>query len=114
MGCGPGHIPYGTGSPYDGFTTKDLIGLLKTLDQSILTTTPGMGAITSASVNGKTFTFSTSSSAASDPFSAISAKKVQLSDWINFCENGVWPPNRSRAIGVVRLPYYATPNPCPC
>ena len=113
MGCGPGFIPYGTGSPFDGFTTADLIGLLKTLDQSILTTTPGMGAITSASVNGKTFTFSTSTSASSDPFSAVDSKKVQVSDWINYTENGVWPPKRNQAIGVFRG-MAAAPNPCGC
>jgi hypothetical protein len=111
MGCGPGHVPKYSGDEYAGLTTAELYAALKPIDHAIINRAPGVGAITSASVNGKSFTYSTST-AASDPLSALRAAKTKILDWINWCENGVPPPQRNRAIGVMRWPSGGSEYPC--
>jgi hypothetical protein len=45
--------------PYKHCTTQEILDLLKIVDDAIRNHRPGVGALTSASVNGKSFTYST-------------------------------------------------------
>jgi hypothetical protein len=111
MACGPGHVLPEWGGPYVFWTSEDLINAIKKIDQAIQNSAPGVGTLTSASINGKTFTFQTGSGV-SDPLAQLASQKSELVKLYQLTTTGTYNGPTNRAVGVMRMPYYGTPNPC--
>jgi hypothetical protein len=77
---------------------KALMQIDATLSRSI-GAAGGVGNITSASLNGKSFTFGTSTAPGVSTMAELTNQKNILMKWWQFYEQGVWSsPNRAVAV----------------
>ena len=64
--------------PYFGRTRTEIVALMKPVDDAIAANVAGVGSVTSASENGKSFTFSQTTAAGEDSFTALLRRKKLL------------------------------------
>ena len=110
MGCGTGYVPIWHKSPYAGWETSRIKAALKKLDDSLSARAPGATNVTSASVNGKSFTFDSTSSGMTQ-LGQITEEKMLLLDALSWAETGMGL-HSNRAIGVMRAPYGISSGCC--
>ena len=108
MGCGTV-----SSGPYKAFTTQEILDLLKVVDDAIKAHKPGSGALTSASVNGKSFTYAANTS----DTDSLSSLLRQRNDLLNALADATGNPdlagNPSRTTAVFRTGWGTTSN-CGC
>jgi hypothetical protein len=105
-----GYVPrWFYGRQYVGWYEKEVLTQLKKVDNAIMARSPGSGNVTSASVNGKSFTFQESQGV--DSLTQLASEKDVLLDALDACR-GIFNGPRNRSIAVQRLPFYGMPNAC--
>lgn len=104
MGCGPGYVKPEWGGPYVYWTAQELLDQMKKVDAAIKNRSAGAGILTSASVNGKSFTYQGSTST-TDSLSQLRTEKQDLVKYHQLAATGEYTGPTNRAVGVFRMPY---------
>lgn len=96
MACS--YVPTDSGLFCAGWSRDEIVAALKVIDDSLKTGMTGSGNLTSASLNGKSFTFATSTTGISS-FAEMTAKKNDLLKGLAMCD-GKYPAPSNRAVAV--------------